>query len=122
MEEDRKRALASQVMREGIMNKVQIVEEVLKGVGEAMNRIDSDARRKGTDPQVFAEGLLDGLTNCLAIVATNTVFKGQDPDHKTSPDEVDAMMGRFYDGIKNATMALMRVEGERVIGNGEARA
>ena len=45
------------------MNKVQIVEAVIKGVGDAMNRVDADARGKGTDPQVFAEGLLDGLTN-----------------------------------------------------------
>jgi len=57
------------------MNKLQVVEAVIKGVGDAMNRVDSDARRHGTDPNVFAEGLLDGLTNCLAIVATNTTYK-----------------------------------------------
>jgi hypothetical protein len=80
------------------MNKVQVVEAVLKGIGEAMSRIDRDAQSQGTDPQVFAEGLLDGLTNSLAIVATNTIFKSQ--------------------AQENATMALMRVERERVEGNG----
>jgi len=96
------------------MNKVQVVEAVIKGIGDAMNRIDRDAQRQGTDPQVFAEGLLDGLTNCLAIVATNTIFKSQAQDPKPSPEETDAMMGRFFDGIKNATMALMRVERDRI--------
>ena len=100
------------------MNKVQIVEAVVKGVGDAMNRVDADARGKGTDPQVFAEGLLDGLTNCLALVATNTIIKSQDPSREPSSEKVDAMMGRFYDGIKNATMALLRVEGERGGGDG----
>lgn len=103
------------------MNKVQVVEAVIKGIGDAMNRVDRDAQREGTDPQVFAEGLLDGLTNCLAIVATNTIFKGRASARKPSPEESDAMMGRFYDGIKNATMALMRVEGERVERNGGAQ-
>jgi hypothetical protein len=54
------------------------------------------------------------LTNSLAIVATNTIFKSQAQDRKPSPEETDAMMGRFYDGIKNATMALMRVERDRI--------
>ncbi|MFQ5801985.1 MAG: hypothetical protein ACE5JQ_03695 [Candidatus Methylomirabilales bacterium] len=103
------------------MNKVQVVEAVLKGIGEAMSRVDRDAQSQGTDPQVFAEGMLDGLTNCLAIVATNTIFKSQVQDRKPSPEETDAMMGRFYDGIKNATMALMRVEREGVGGNGESQ-
>ncbi|MEE8243283.1 MAG: hypothetical protein V3R61_07340 [candidate division NC10 bacterium] len=96
------------------MNKVQVVEAVIKGIGDAMNRIDRDAQRQRTDPQVFAEGLLDGLTNCLAIVATNTIFKSQVQDREPSPEETDAMMGRFYDGVKNATMALMRVERDRI--------
>ncbi|MFQ5847109.1 MAG: hypothetical protein ACE5IQ_05465 [Candidatus Methylomirabilales bacterium] len=100
------------------MNKVQIVEAVIKGVGDAMGRLDTDAQRAGTNPQVFAEGLLDGLTNCLAIVATNTTFKSQEPSRKPSPEEVDAMMGRFYEGIKSATMTLMKVERERGAGNG----
>jgi len=30
-------------------------------------------------------------------------------------------MGRFYEGIKNATMALMRAERDRIGGNGVAR-
>jgi len=96
------------------MNKVQVVEAVIKGIGDAMNRIDRDAQRQRTDPQVFAEGLLDGLANCLAIVATNTIFKSQVQDREPSPEETDAMMGRFYDGVKNATMALMRVERDRI--------
>ena len=103
------------------MNKVQVVEAVMKGIGDAMSRVDRDAQRDGTDPQVFAEGLLDGLTNCLAIVATNTVFTRRPQARKPSPEESDAMMGRFYDGIKNATMALMRVERERVERNGGDR-
>ncbi len=100
------------------MTKVQVVEAVIKGVGDAMNRVDRDAKREGTDPQVFAEGLLDGLTNCLAIVATNTILVGRAQADKASPEESDAVMGRFYDGIKNATMALMRIEGERIGRNG----
>jgi len=103
------------------MNKLQVVEAVIKGVGDAMNLVDSDARRHGTDPNVFAEGLLDGLTNCLAIVATNTTYKYPSPAGQPAAGEVDAAMGRFYEGIKNATMALMRVERDRIGGNGVAR-
>lgn len=104
------------------MNKMQVVEAVIKGVGDAMNRVDDDARREGTDPRLFNEGLLDGLTNCLAIVTTNTVLKSRGPGQKPAPDEIDAMMGRFYDGIKNATMAMMRAETDRGAGNGGAKA
>jgi hypothetical protein len=87
---------------------------VAEGVRQVLDRVQSDARTKGIEPQAYAIGIMDGMIHNLAMCVVWLINCRRGRNHELNREQANEIHERLKSRLVDGVLVLMDTEVSRL--------